>query len=79
MPRKDPQLVTLGAVLRQFRVRRDLSQEALAARAKLDRTYVGGVERGERNVSYKNLARLLGALNVDWVEFAQALVHIESA
>jgi transcriptional regulator with XRE-family HTH domain len=57
-------------ILRRFgkrvRATRDelgISQEELAARADLDRTYVGGVERGERNVSLINIHRLAKALD----------------
>ena len=41
-----------------------LSQEQLADMASMDRTYVGGIERGERNPSLKNLARLASALQL---------------
>lgn len=63
----------LGAVLRQFRETRGLSQQALGLEADVDRTYVGAVERGEQNVSFENLWQLLAALGVSWAEFGRAL------
>jgi transcriptional regulator with XRE-family HTH domain len=50
--------------VRQLRQAAGISQDALAARCDLHRTYVGGIERGERNVSFGNLVKLAGALGV---------------
>lgn len=57
----DPQ-ARFGAHLREKRQSLGLSQEGLAARAGLHRTYVGSVERGERNVSLLNILKLARAL-----------------
>jgi len=53
-----------GRNVRLLRKRKGLSQEALSFEADLDRTYVGSVERGERNISLLNILRLAGALGV---------------
>lgn len=54
--------------LRALRVERKLSQEGLADLADLHRTYVGSIERCERNVSLDNVERLATVLGVDIVE-----------
>ncbi len=55
---------SFGARVRVLRTTKGWSQERLAAEAKLDRTYIGGIERGERNPSLVNIHRLAKALNV---------------
>ena len=57
-------LKRFGARVRAERERIGLSQERLAARARLNRTYIGGIERGERNVGLLNVLRLARALGV---------------
>lgn len=52
-----------GGALREARVKAGLSQDALAELARLHRTYVGGIERGERNPSLENIVRLARALD----------------
>jgi transcriptional regulator with XRE-family HTH domain len=53
-----------GEKLRSLRQAKGLSQEGLALACALDRTYVGGVERGERNISLVNICKIAHALGV---------------
>ena len=60
----DSRLRKLGAAIRAVRLERGLSQEALADAAGIDRSHMGKIERGERNVSVLNVARVSDALGV---------------
>ena len=60
--------VRFGNRVRELRNLREISQERLADCCGLDRTYVGGIERGERNPSLKNIARLATALGTSMAE-----------
>ncbi len=53
-----------GERVRSLRKEKGLSQEALALDCDLDRTYIGGVERGERNISLVNIHKIANALGV---------------
>lgn len=66
-------VIRFGARLRTLRKLRGLSQEAFADIAVLDRSYVGGVERGERNVSLVNISKFARALGVSMEELFQGL------
>jgi transcriptional regulator with XRE-family HTH domain len=57
-----------GKRVRELRLARRLSQEELAFRADIHRTYLGGIERGERNPALKNIAAIAKALDVSLSE-----------
>lgn len=66
-------LKKVGRNIRESRKARGLSQEALALAAGLDRSYVGGVERGERNIAVINLRKIANALNVPVSQLLEGL------
>ena len=57
-----------GRRVRQLRTEKGWSQEELADRADLHRTYIGSVERGEQNISLANIERLAATLRVSLAE-----------
>ena len=72
-------LAAFGRNLRAARMRRKLSQEKLALVAALDRTYVGGIERGERNPSLVNICRLAAAVGIPPARLLKGLPSLEDA
>jgi transcriptional regulator with XRE-family HTH domain len=64
MTARSPAHLALGQAVRELRIERGLSQEALGHEVGLDRTYVGGVERGERNPTFAALRALADGLEV---------------
>ena len=65
MPSTSASLTLFGARVRARRTERGLSQEALATAAGLHWTFVGQVERGQRNLSLNNILKLASALDID--------------
>jgi len=61
---KSPISISFGIRIRELRKSRGLSQEAFADLSKLDRSYIGGVERGDRNISLNNIKKIATALNL---------------
>lgn len=62
-----------GLRVRELRRTQGLSQEAFADKCDLDRTYIGGIERGERNVSLRNIAVIAKALGISISELMQGV------
>jgi transcriptional regulator with XRE-family HTH domain len=62
--RATPDLLALGSAIRETRARRGLSQEALGFGSTLHRNYVGSIERGEMNPTFRTLVRLTAGLRV---------------
>lgn len=65
MRKKHPAPINFGINIRELRKSEGFSQESFADEAGLDRTYMGGVERGERNLATLNLIRIAAALEVE--------------
>jgi ribosome-binding protein aMBF1 (putative translation factor) len=66
--KRTPELHALGRAVRELRARRGLSQEALGFCARLHRNYIGAIERGEINPTFRVLLKLADGLSVPLVE-----------
>jgi transcriptional regulator with XRE-family HTH domain len=69
----------LGLAVRDLRKRRGLSQEALAHASGLHPTYLSGIERGQRNPTWRTLGRVCEALEVRMSELAALAEEMELA
>lgn len=63
----------LGNNIKQLRLKLELSQEKLAEKADLHRTYVGAIERGERNISLDNILAIARALEISASELLEGV------
>jgi transcriptional regulator with XRE-family HTH domain len=73
MQRRQDILVRFGARVRELRLSKGYSQESFAAKCGLDRTYVGGIERGERNLALRNIENIAKALDMSLSELMGGL------
>ena len=76
--RKHPHLFALGKKIRRLRTSQGYSQEAFADEIGMDRSYYGGIERGERNVAAINLVRIALSLKVEVGELFPTLRTLKS-
>jgi transcriptional regulator with XRE-family HTH domain len=74
-----PLHVAFGRAIRALREEREISQEDMAIMAGMDRSYVGGIERGERNPSLKNVLALTDALGVSTVDLFDRFEQLRTA
>lgn len=65
MRKKSNISIKVGERVREIRISKGLSQEQLAFSANVHRTYIGMVERAEKNVTLVNIEKIANALNVD--------------
>lgn len=72
MQRNDDLLKQFGERVRNLRKQQKLSQEELAFKADLHRTYIGMIERGEKNITLINIAKLAKALDVSLKQLVDA-------
>lgn len=70
---KQKLLNQFGKVIQELRINIGYSQEKLGEKANLHRTYIGMIERGEKNISLLNIKKIASALNISLVELFKKL------
>ena len=73
MGEADDTLARFGRKVRKLRQAKGLSQEAFAAECGMDRTYIGGIERGERNVALRNIELIARTLGITLSELMKSV------
>lgn len=71
--KRDPLQVAFGRAIRRARNARKVSQETLAELSEINRTYMGDVERGERNLALKNMSKIARALGLRLSQLLRAM------
>lgn len=65
--------VKVGLRIKELRVKQKISQEKLALKADIDRTYLAGVEQGKRNLSIRSLEKIIKALDMSFHDFFEKM------
>lgn len=63
----------VGARIKELRNQQNISQEKLALKADIDRTYLAGVELGKRNPSIRSLEKIVNALEISFHDFFEGM------
>jgi transcriptional regulator with XRE-family HTH domain len=71
---KDVHAIKFGRNVRKMRLKRGLTQEALAERADMSVNYIGFIENGKRSIILRNIVKIANALNADPKELFQGLI-----
>ncbi|GAB62073.1 MAG: XRE family transcriptional regulator [Candidatus Jettenia sp.] len=71
--KKYPDLIQLGQNIRNLRKLKRFTQESLAFKTGIDRSYIGGIERGERNVSFLTLSTIAKCLSCDIAQLTKGI------
>lgn len=70
---KRPILIKFGKKVREERLKQNLSQEQLASKADVHRTYIGMIERAEKNITLENIEKIAKALSLNLSDLFQDL------
>jgi transcriptional regulator with XRE-family HTH domain len=75
-PQETKKLKKLGSYIRQWRERKNLTQEQLAPLAGFTRSYITDIETGRRNISFLNLMKIFNALEIDDADWKKLIDEI---
>ena len=78
MPLKNVDLLTLGSRIRRARMSKGFSQKRFAMKCGLDRSYLGGVERGDRNLTFSILCGICDGLNCDIAAVTRGIPNLRT-
>lgn len=68
----------VGIALREVREKNRMSQQELAQRSSIDRTFISHIEKGRRNVSIETLAKLLEGMDISFRDFFKQKLFVEN-